>query len=72
MFKSTAILLFIFSSFAFTLGNDQASEFIVGGEKAREGQFPYAVSLGVIEPAFIHVCGGSILNHRWILTVANR
>jgi secreted trypsin-like serine protease len=71
MFKSIAILFFIASSSALIPSGDGISKFIVGGEKAREGQFPHTVSLRIIEPINVHGCGGSILNSRWIVTVRN-
>lgn len=50
MYKSTLVFLFIFSSSVLCSINDETSNFIVGGEKAREGQFPHTVSLRIIEP----------------------
>lgn len=43
-------------------------ERVAGGEVAKEGQFPFAVSL---EKKGKHSCGGSIINNRWILTAAH-
>lgn len=41
---------------------------IVGGLLAKEGQFPYQVSLRRNNK---HFCGGSIVNDNWILTAAH-
>lgn len=42
---------------------------IAGGIDAREGQFPYQVSLR--DQRQNHFCGGAILNARWIITAAS-
>lgn len=42
---------------------------IVGGQTAQRGQFPYQVSLRFAE--YIHLCGGTIINHYWIITAAH-
>lgn len=44
---------------------------IIGGKVADEGQFPYQVSVistNTTTKAQRHICGGSILNSRWVLT----
>lgn len=41
---------------------------VLGGENAKEKQFPYQVS---IENEGTHFCAGSILNERYILTAAH-
>ncbi|KAM3862203.1 transmembrane protease serine 3 [Diretmus argenteus] len=41
---------------------------IVGGNQSRPGQFPWQVSLHVRNE---HICGGSIIASRWILTAAH-
>lgn len=43
---------------------------IIGGENAKEGQFPYQVSLRSALNGQ-HFCGGSILTQRFILTAAH-
>ncbi|XP_035223131.1 trypsin-1-like isoform X2 [Stegodyphus dumicola] len=46
---------------------------IVGGRNALDGEFPWQVSLrftnSFIPPT--HICGGTILNQRWIITAAH-
>lgn len=42
---------------------------IVGGQEAQVGEFPWQVSLHIKNIA--HVCGGSIINERWIVTAAH-
>lgn len=49
---------------------------IVGGSKARRGQFPYIASLREREKVnntviWQHRCGGSILSNRWIVSAAH-
>lgn len=42
--------------------------YILGGLPAKEGQFPYQVSL---QKNGSHMCGGAILNARWIVTAGH-
>lgn len=47
---------------------------IVGGVEAKDGAYPWQVSLAVswiANPARAHFCGGSIYNERWIVTAAH-
>ncbi|XP_034946165.1 tripartite motif-containing protein 2-like [Chelonus insularis] len=64
-----AIYLFLSYNNHFTIAkkNDHHPK-IIGGNIADETQFPYQVSLRIKNR---HFCGGSILNHRWILTAAH-
>lgn len=44
-------------------------ERVAGGKDAARGQFPYQVSLRISQNK--HLCGGSILNKRWVLSAAH-
>jgi secreted trypsin-like serine protease len=47
---------------------------IVGGVEAKDGAYPWQVSLTVswiADPGQAHFCGGSIFNERWIVTAAH-
>lgn len=45
---------------------------IVGGEETPNSEArPYQVSLILTDPSGSYLCGGSILNSRWILTAAH-
>lgn len=44
------------------------SPLIIGGNEAKDGQFPYMVSLRLYGS---HMCGGSIISDHWILTAAH-
>ena len=50
---------------------DKDIERIVGGRPAYSGQFPWQVYLRIVTPGGEMLCGGSILNPRWILTAAH-
>uniref|UniRef100_A0A6I8N425 Peptidase S1 domain-containing protein n=1 Tax=Ornithorhynchus anatinus TaxID=9258 RepID=A0A6I8N425_ORNAN len=44
---------------------------IVGGQEAEEGQWPWQVSLHFWTGKWTHICGGSLINHEWVLTAAH-
>lgn len=46
-------------------------ERIFGGEEAQPGQFPHQISLRLLRDSFRHICGGSIISDRFILTAAH-
>lgn len=58
--------LYLWSIIAVHYANARSK--IIGGAIAKEGQFPYQVSIRLYN---FHLCGGSILNNRWILTAAH-
>ena len=79
----TLILLFCIFSVALcsllepTCGKSK-SEFlgtrIIGGRRAKEGEFPWQVSIGrisVTSGIITHFCGGTILSSNTILTAAH-
>ncbi|XP_029463800.1 transmembrane protease serine 9-like [Rhinatrema bivittatum] len=49
-------------------GPSSVSSWIVGGEDAREGQWPWQAS---IQFRGSHVCGGSLITSRWVLSAAH-
>ncbi|XP_051157100.1 chymotrypsin-2-like [Leptopilina boulardi] len=67
MANLTIFVLLIFT-FTLSLANRKISPRLVGGSQAHAEQFPYQVTL--FELATGHICGGSILNEKWILTAA--
>ncbi|KAH8395071.1 hypothetical protein KR215_009502, partial [Drosophila sulfurigaster] len=44
---------------------------IFGGKDAQKGQFPYIVSMHIRRANQSYICGGSIIDHTWILTAAH-
>jgi secreted trypsin-like serine protease len=47
------------------------TEMIVGGEEARDGQFPYQVRIYGVHNDEVGFCGGSVIADQWVLTAAH-
>lgn len=47
------------------------SDRIYGGDEAKVGQFPHQALLQLKQFGFVHVCGGSIISNRFVLTAAH-
>lgn len=62
--KRIFIIAALFASNAFA----DVAPLIVGGVKAKKGEFPYIVSL---QDKDGHVCGGSLIKKNWILTAGH-
>ena len=48
--------------------DNNPSDFIVGGEPAEEGRWPFMVS---VEWYGEHICGGSLISAEWVLSAAH-
>lgn len=65
---ATSFLILIFSAFVFFCAAvpEENSPFIVGGENARIEEYPYLAGVFMYG---IHMCTGSIISSRSVLTV---
>ncbi|KAL1782555.1 serine protease 42 [Sigmodon hispidus] len=52
----------------FALGCGQTFMKIMGGEDAKEGKWPWQVSVRI---RHMHICGGSLISAQWVLTAAH-
>lgn len=83
-FISVVVILFSFLSMAFCAAEcgkrfyeqnvDELQQWVVGGVLARMGAYPYQVSFHSrdwVHGTSRHVCGGTIISPRWVLTAAH-
>lgn len=59
--------MFYFQEYGW-IGYPEGFPRVVGGDTATPHQFPWQVSL---QRSGKHLCGGSILNDKWVLTAAH-
>ncbi|XP_072382812.1 trypsin-1-like [Diabrotica undecimpunctata] len=67
------IFLLLFFTFYSVEGSPLSSYRIFGGQDAKEGQFPYQVSLQKDDWPFgyQHFCGGAIISPNWVVTAGH-
>ena len=68
--KKSLLLVFLF---VFSFVQSQNQHWIIGGQLANEGQFPWIANLFAKNSSNqdIHLCGGSLIADRWLLTAAH-
>lgn len=62
------LFVLVVTFLGFTSSTEKVERYIVGGNDAAPGQFPYFVSIRY-NANWAQGCGGGILNQRWILSV---
>ncbi|KAF7286838.1 hypothetical protein GWI33_003895 [Rhynchophorus ferrugineus] len=51
---------------------DNSTLKVVAGHDATRNQFPYQISLRLVQGGYLyHICGGSIISQRWVLSAAH-
>ena len=69
-FRLASLVSVSLLSAAVSANAGELSTRIVGGIEAREGEFPFIVSLQAGAKGS-HFCGGSLIKNRWVLTAAH-
>ena len=56
-----------------TCGEKTDSGYVIGGSKAKGGEFPFMAALGRLtsDNRILFICGGTLINRRYILTAAH-
>lgn len=68
----TLVLLSLAFAVALAAPAEDVSTFIVGGQNAAPGQFPFMVSLQwQILTLTAHLCGGAIVSPSWVISAAH-
>ena len=53
-------------------GENLDLNYIIGGENATYGEFPFMALLSIeFNGRFIHICGGSLINRRYVVSAAH-
>ena len=69
MKKFLIILSFITIASCDLLAEKNISPFVSNGTKANLGQFPYQVVIGMFTGDSAAICSGTLIKHKWVLTV---
>lgn len=67
--KPPACLLRPAASYKINSNADRNSR-ITGGEIANQGQFPWHVHMVLHDDLSLKICGGALINPKWVLTVS--
>ena len=70
--KHFYLFVFLIITFHGTFGGSVsgAGLRIYGGEDAKEGEFPYIISIREIQGGYKHICAGVLIDPGWVLTSA--
>lgn len=72
MYNTSKLLSFIVFFVSVIVADAKPQTFILGGKNATKGQFPYQASFRQRSAQNEHICSGSIISSRYILTSGSR